>query len=111
MVVMMMMTTVQSSSSVSPLSSDHIPPWTPPMPSLQASLHHPEIIIKTIIVIVAIIIIAAVIIVVDFIIIITRPKPAYGRNGLAGGSFRPIWPNLLVYQGSRGGEGSNSVLK
>ena len=55
MVVMMMMTTVQSSSSVSPLSSDRIPPWTPPMPSLQASLHHPEIIIETIIVIVAII--------------------------------------------------------
>ena len=84
MVVMMMMTTVQSSSSVSPLSSDRIPPWTPPMPSLQASLRHPEIIIETIIVIVAIIIIAAVIIVVDFIIIITRPKLAYGRHGLAG---------------------------
>ena len=40
------------------------------------------------------------IVILFFIIIITRPKPAYGRQGLAGGSLRASRPALSLEAGS-----------
>ena len=40
------------------------------------------------IIIIVIVIITIIIVIIIIIIIITRPKPAYGRRGLAGGSLR-----------------------